>query len=356
MIPILRKWQQQYLSQEEAIVLILMLAVSSIVLWLWGSIFFPIIAAVIFAYILQGMINRLQNWGMPFYVAFLITFFAFIGLCTGLILIVLPVVWRQCVALSRELPFIFSQLQDILLALQKQYPTFINTGSIREWSESLTSEVASIVQHLLQAWIASLQHIIRFTIYIILIPILIFFLLKDKDKIIKTVEQYLPRKRTFLVQIWRDMDINITGYLRGKVIEMLVVGITSYICFVLFGLNYAALLALGSGLSVFVPLIGAIVITIPIVIIAFLQWGMEPIFLWLCVSYIVLQLLDGYLLVPLLFAETVNISPLTILISILIFGGLWGFWGVFFAIPLVTFIKVLLNTWPQKRKDVADPS
>jgi putative permease len=102
------------------------------------------------------------------------------------------------------------------------------------------------------------------------------------------------------------------------------------------------------GLSVIIPYIGAAVVTLPIALIAWFQWGWSSEFGWVLIVYGVLQALDGHLLVPLLFSEVVNLHPVAIIIAILVFGGLWGFWGVFFAIPLATLVQAVMQAWPRK--------
>ncbi len=113
--------------------------------------------------------------------------------------------------------------------------------------------------------------------------------------------------------------------------------------FLLFGLNYSLLLAVLVGFSVLIPYIGAFVVTIPVVGVALFQFGAGTEF-WSCFAvYLIIQALDGNLLVPVLFSEAVNLHPLVIILSVVIFGGLWGFWGVFFAIPLATLIKAVIH-------------
>jgi len=97
------------------------------------------------------------------------------------------------------------------------------------------------------------------------------------------------------------------------------------------------------GLSVLVPFVGALVATLPIAIIGFFQWGLTANFWWLLVIYQIIQLLDGNVLVPLLFSEMVNLHPLAIIVAVVFFGGIWGLWGVFFAIPLATLVQAVLN-------------
>jgi putative permease len=111
------------------------------------------------------------------------------------------------------------------------------------------------------------------------------------------------------------------------------------------------LLAVLVGLSVIIPYIGASVVTLPVVLIAWFQWGWGSTFVWLTIAYLIIQVLDGNVLVPLLFSEVVNLHPVAIIVAILVFGGIWGFWGVFFAIPLATLVQAILSAWPRKASD-----
>jgi putative permease len=124
----------------------------------------------------------------------------------------------------------------------------------------------------------------------------------------------------------------------------------TYITFFLFGLDYAFLLSVIVGISIFIPYIGGIVVTVPVVAIAFFQWGLSAHFLWLIVAYFVTQLIDSNIIVPLLFSEAMDMHPVVIILAIIVFGGLWGFWGLFFAIPLAILVKALMESWPRTEK------
>jgi len=150
-----------------------------------------------------------------------------------------------------------------------------------------------------------------------------------------------------------EMNRQIANYIRGKVIEIVICGGVTYIAFVALGLNYAALLALLVGVSVVVPYVGAVVVTVPVMLIALFQWGWSDQFIYLMAVYGIIQTLDGNVLVPLLFSEAVNLHPVAIICAVLLFGGLWGFWGVFFAIPLATLFKAVLDAWPRQEPVVA---
>jgi len=135
---------------------------------------------------------------------------------------------------------------------------------------------------------------------------------------------------------------------RGKVLEIVIVAGVTSVTFSLLGVNYALLLGILTGLSVLIPYIGAAAATLPVFLIGFFQWGWSSELFYLMLAYGVIQALDGNVLVPLLFSEAVKMHPVAIVLAVLVFGGLWGFWGVFFAIPLATLCKAILNAWPTR--------
>ncbi len=100
--------------------------------------------------------------------------------------------------------------------------------------------------------------------------------------------------------------------------------------------------------------IGAFAVTLPVAMVGLFQWGLSPQFGYLILAYGIIQVIDGNVLVPILFSEAVNLHPLAIIVAVLVFGGLWGFWGVFFAIPLATLVKAVMNAWPHHIEKVED--
>ena len=166
----------------------------------------------------------------------------------------------------------------------------------------------------------------------------------------------LPKERPLLDAVGVEMNAQLGNYVRGKAIEFLLVGSVSFITFLFFGLNYAALLSVVVGLSVLVPFIGAAIVTLPVFVIAVLQFGWSLDLGWVMLAYAIIQFLDGNVLVPLLFSEAVDLHPITIIVAVLAFGGLWGLWGVFFAIPLATLIKAIYVAWPRAAEGDSPPA
>ena len=129
----------------------------------------------------------------------------------------------------------------------------------------------------------------------------------------------------------------------------------TFVVFKFLGLQFSLLLSVVTGFSVLIPYVGAFVVALPVAGVGFVQWGLQPEFYWVIISYGIIQFLDGNVLVPLLFSEAVNLHPVAIIAAVLLFGGLWGFWGVFFAIPLATVIQAILRAWP-RNMEAADSS
>jgi putative permease len=238
--------------------------------------------------------------------------------------------------------------EETLLKLPQEYPEILSEDAIRQFIVTSRTAITTMGQNILSISLASIPAIITALIYLILVPLMVYFMLKDKKAIVAWLSQFLPSERTLVTSLWHEMDIQIGNYIRGKVYEIIIVYMAAYLLFKFFGLNYASLLAIIVGLSVIIPYIGAAVVTIPVALVGYFQWGLGPDLAWLMLWYFVLQFLDGNVLVPLLFGDVVELHPVAIIVAILVFGGLWGFWGVFFAIPLATLVKALINAWPTK--------
>ena len=348
MLDIFHKWYRRYLFEEESILLLVLLLIGVVLLMTIGDILVPILASVILAYLMQGIASQLQKHGIPQWLSVTVAFAIFIGVFFGTTLLLLPLVWRQTVSLLGEMPRMLNQGLQYLSVLSAQYPDFLSQAQIDQWLAMAQTELAVLGQTLVTRTLATIPSIMLVMFYMIIIPILVFFCLKDREVIVGWLVSFLPEKRPFLSRIWREMDTQVANYARGKVIEIIIVGAVSYVCFTFLGLNYAALLGLLVGLSVIIPYIGATLVTIPVAMVAFFQWGFASEFYYVVGVYMVIQALDGNLLVPLLFSEAVNLHPVAIIHAVLFFGGVWGLWGVFFAIPLATLVKAVINAWPRR--------
>ena len=360
MFNIFSRWIDRYFADEEAVLVVVIIIASLAVLLSMGVVLAPMISAVIIAFLMQGVVARLQSWGLDHIFAVSVAFLILVGSLVVSLIYVLPALWRQVVTLLTEAPRMLKEGQDLLLLLPEKYPNLINGDQVKELIEGLRYELGQTGQIILSFSLAQLPIIIAIIIYLVLVPILVFFFLKDGRAMMHWFANVLPRERPLMQQIWREMNQQIASYVRGKVIEIVIVAGVSSAVFGLLGLNYALLLGITVGFSVLVPYIGAAVVTLPVAMIGFFQWGWTDNFWYLMIAYLVIQALDGNVLVPLLFSEAVKMHPVVIVLAVLVFGGLWGFWGVFFAIPLATLCKAIMTAWPtmvpEEEHDLASPS
>lgn len=353
---VLGKWVQRYFSDEGALLLFALLIASALVIFYLGGALVPVFASLILAFMMQGAVNRLTRIGVGRMLAVIVVFLGFVGFLTAFLLFVMPIAWRQSVNLFNELPRMVIEVQNLLLLLPQKYPDMISESQIRQLFGLAATEISQMGQWILTFSLSSVTGVMALLIYLVLVPILVFFFLKDSDALIRGWTAALPEKRDLLNQVWHEMDAQLANYIRGKAIEILIVGASTYVAFAILGINYAALLALLVGLSVLIPYIGAALVTVPVALIAFFQWGVSSDFMYLMIAYGVIQALDGNVLVPLLFSEAVNLHPVSIIVAVLVFGSLWGFWGVFFAIPLATLVKAVVTAWPDSGSGEASTS
>ncbi|MGZ7458905.1 AI-2E family transporter [Pseudomonas sp. Ma2-10] len=353
MFKVLRDWIQRYFSDEEAVVLAVLLFLAFTAVLTLGGMLAPVLAGMVLAYLMQGLVVTLERLRMPGGVAVGLVFALFMGLLLVFIVVVVPLLWHQLITLFNELPGMLAKWQSLFLLLPERYPHLVSDEQVLQAIEVARGEIGKFGQWALTFSLSSLPLLVNIMIYLVLVPILVFFFLKDREMIGQWVRGYLPRERALITRVAHEMNRQIANYIRGKVIEIFICGGVTYIGFVVLGLNYAALLALLVGVSVVVPYVGAVVVTVPVMLIALFQWGWSDQFIYLMAVYGIIQTLDGNVLVPLLFSEAVNLHPVAIICAVLLFGGLWGFWGVFFAIPLATLFKAVLDAWPRKEPVVA---
>lgn len=348
---ILDKWLGRYFSNEEAVLLAVMLAFFMILTATVGEYLGPAFAALIIAFLLQGVVNAFVRVGASQRMSVVVAFLLFlIGLVTILVGLV-PIVGRQMTLLLREAPDILERLQVFLASLPERYEDYVTAEQFEMIGLRVSEEVANLAEQVLSFSFSSFPSLFAIALYLLLVPVLVFFMLHDRETLVTFVTNLLPKKRPVMTSIWSEMNVQFANYVRGKAIEILIVGLLSYAAFLFMGLNYAALLALLVGLSVLIPYIGATVVTFPVLVVAYMQWGSSSEFFWLFMVYGAIQVFDGNVLVPLLFSEVVNLHPIAIIVAVLLFGGVWGFWGVFFAIPLATFVKAVFNAWPDSSAD-----
>lgn len=353
----IREWFRRHLADPQVVILTVLLLVGVLTVSITSAWLAPVFAALVLAYLLEGgvrVLERGRDW--PRFPAVVLVYLLFLVVVTALVLVMVPALWRQSAQLLVEVPQILAQGQTALMDLPGRYPDLISEAQVGQIMERVRNDITSMGQTVLQRSLASVVGLITIMVYLILVPLLIFFFLKDKELLLAWSRRFMPDEHGLVRRVWQDVDVQIGNYVRGKVWEIIIVWGVTAVAFSLLDLRYAMLLGFITGISVLVPYIGAAVVTLPVAAVAFFQfgWGWDT---GLVIgTYLLIQALDGNVLVPLLFSEVVDLHPVAIITAVLFFGGIWGFWGVFFAIPLATLIKAVIQAWPTHEEIAAAAS
>ena len=347
MLQLIRDWIDRHFSDPQILVLGFMLVIGFVFIIMFGDMLIPVFASIVIAYLLDGMVVRLARFKVPRMLSVMIVFLVFLACLLLLIIFLLPLLSRQIAQLVQQLPMMLAAGQSELMRLPERYPDIVSQTQIKQVLDFIGVELTALVKRLLSLSIASVRGVIAILVYLILVPLMVFFMVKDKQKILAWLANILPDNRLLASQVWREVNQQFGNYIRGKIWEILIVWSVSYVTFKLLGMQLTMLVSLMVGFSVLVPYVGVTVIFLPVALFAYFQWGLGNQFFYALIAYAIIQLLDGNLLAPLLLSEVVNLHPVAIIVAVLLFGGLWGIWGLFFAIPLATLVhavmKALLN-------------
>jgi putative permease len=342
---LIRSWINRYLSNPQILILgFLLLLGFGMVVWL-GRMLAPVLAAIIVAYLLEGVVAGLERRRLPRQASVLLVFILFMIALLALLVVVLPLLTRQVGQFIQDLPAMLAKGQALLLQLPDRYPNYITELQVRQITESLSDQTTRLAQKLLSFSVASVKGLIMAVVYLVLVPLMVFFFLKDKRAILDWVKSYLPENRGLARQVWAEVNQQIANYVQGKMLEILIISVLTYVVYKFMGLRFTIIVSLITGLSVLVPYIGVTVVAFPVALIAFFQHGLSADFVYAVAAYGVIQLFDGNLLAPLLLSRVVNLHPIAVIVAVLVFGGLWGMVGLFFAIPLGTLVHAVLKAW-----------
>ncbi len=342
----IKKFINRFFSNEESVYFAILLVTAFIFILIFGNVLLPVIISLVIAFLLNGLMETLISFNFSKRISFSITLLVFFGFYLSLFM-ALPSLGSEINNLLQNLPTIVATFQETLSSMNN----YFSEEDIELIFANLSSQISNLLSSALGQLAGTVSLMFNAILYAIMIPLMVFFFLKDKAELLPIAASVLPKENDFMKSVFSEMNGQLFNYVTGKFIEMLIVASFSYLVFAILNLPYAVLIAILVGLSVIIPIFGAILVTIPVVLIGLYEWGLTEPFYWLLGLYLIIQILDGNVLVPLLFSNRNNLHPVIIIISVLFFGGIWGFWGLFFAIPLATFIKAIINSWPDPIAD-----
>lgn len=330
---------------DGAVFVVLLFAFFALAFATVGDVLLPVVIAAVLSYVMLGVQGLISRWTPPI-ASFVVAYTLFLGFMLGVGLWLIPELVAQVVRLAGEVPEL---TRTMLVTVRSEIEAFDLPGA-EQFTSNISLEILDLANEYGRGLAASTptlaQSILTWLLYYVLVPVMVFFFMKDRDRISIYIYNLLPGDKGLATSIWRQMDGQMANYIRGKALEVAIVTLMAWALFASVGLQFGLLLAIATGLSVIVPVVGAFVVTIPVAVLALLQFGTEST-TWILISlYLILQFIDGYVIVPLIFSASMKLHPLVVITSVLFFGGVWGFWGAFLAIPLATLIKLVIENWP----------
>ena len=318
----------------------------SATLWLLGDILFPFIAGIAIAYFLDPIADVLEQWKIPRWgAAALLTLMAIFAVF-GVLLVIIPLLQTQLMELSLRAPGYMEVLKTKALEMMTIIRSQLTDADI----VAIKEKVGGAASADLIVWFGGVLSkiwgggaaILNLLSLLIITPIVTFYLLRDWDKIVETVEGWLPRRYAQTVrEQFLEINFVLSGFLRGQVLVCVLLGIFYAICLTVIGLDFGFVIGLGTGVISFVPYFGMLVGFVVGVGVAIAQFGeWQPIILVVAV-FVLGQFLEGNFFTPKLVGDKIGLHPVWIIFLLLVGGTLFGFTGILLAIPVGAVIGVL---------------
>ena len=339
--------QQQQLTLQQYLWIIGVAVIFALLVHLLGEILTPFLIGAILAYIGNPAVSFGEEHRVPRTVGTLVVLVVTILVVLGLILVLTPLVHSEFAQLLQRLP-------DLAVLLQTKFAPWLeekfgivlelDLASIKAMIADNMPDAQALTPKVLSSVKAGGTLILAIVINLALIPVVMFYLLRDWNVILKRVEELTPRRwLAKLHTVAAEVDDVLAEFLRGQASVMIVLAIYYAVALSIAGLQFAVPIGILTGLLVFVPYVGFGLGLILGVLAALLQWHGLPGFVAVLVVYGVGQLLEGYVLVPWLVGDRIGLHPVAVIFALLAFGQLFGFAGVLLALPASAVLLVALR-------------
>lgn len=322
------------------------------VVWLLailGPILAPFLLAGILAYICNPLVQRLCEKGAPPAAAVLLVMLMLGGFVALLVLALIPLIREETGQLIARLPDLLGLINDQVAPwLQQKFgirlKVYLTPNALRQFVTEHWEGVQGVLGTLWSSAASGGQVVFELVSALLLMPIALFYLLRDWNVLLARIEHMIPRPwHERVVSMAREVDSVLAEFLRGQLLVMMVLAVYYSIALAFAGSDYAVPLGLLTGLLVFIPYLGFASGFILSLLVALLQFnGWEPI-IGVLVVFGIGQVLESFVLTPFLVGDRIGLHPLAVIFALLAFGQLFGFFGVLLALPASAALLVGLR-------------
>lgn len=316
----------------------------------------PFAVAFVLAYILNPMVMFFKkSLFLPRILGIILSISIFAVAFLLLLILLVPMIYNQIGLLVNKLPVYRDYLDDTLIPLVISNLERLDQQVAQSAKESFTQSV----DDLLGMFVSMLNNLWSYTmatinalIMIFLIPVLLFYYMKDWDKISEHFYCLFPKNsQVFVKQIFLDIDKVLSGYIRGQLFVCFMWVVYYYIIFSLIGLDLAFILAILSGLSPLIPIIGPILAVLSTMIVGFFTFGFGPGLFYVIASHLIGAILDGIYVTPKIIGSSIGLSPVWVMFSVFTMGYILGPIGLLIGVPIAGIISVILRYATQSYKE-----
>ncbi len=308
----------------------------------------------VIAYLLDPVVVRLENRLLKRIHAITLIYAVLAIISIFSMAFLLPMLTISWDSFLHNLPQQLQQIKQALLSWQSTLPTRYGSEEITWLLDNLIGNADSMAEKA-GIWAYGFATRMFFNVFnLILAPILVFFMLNYKQKIMDTTALWIPeRRRDLILQIGREIDGSIGGYLRGQVMVSIVVALAVIPTLIWLGIPHPILCGIFAGAASILPFVGVILAMLPPLLFAWLTYGTGTIIMQVLAAFAVIYFLEGYLVKPLVFKESMNLNPLLTIIMVMALGELIGFWGILLALPITAALIITSQHW--LKGDFANP-
>ena len=328
-----------------------LLAIAAVIvylIWLLAPVLMPFAVAAMLAYLGDPLADRLERLGLSRIWAATIVFVVLLVVVVGVLLLLIPLIARQVENLVNNLPRYGDWAQNVAWPwLQAQLhldPHTFDSDRLLQLIKTHIGSIGDVATNVLGKVSRSGVGIAVWLTNLVLIPVVAFYLLRDWDRLVATIDGMLPRSlQPTIAHLARESDAILGAFVRGQLLVMLALGVFYAAGLGLTGLSVGLLIGMVAGLLSFVPYLGFIIGFVAAMIAVLVQFGDWTHVLLVCGVFAVGQLLEGYVLVPKLVGDKIGLHPVAVIFAVLAGGYLFGFLGVLLALPAASVIVVLLR-------------
>lgn len=306
-----------------------------------------VIASFVFAYIINPMVKYFEEKGLKRIFSIALVYVIILGIITLILVLLIPKTITETRKLISDLPDIVNVAEKYFDSLTDKIP--FNNEMLNSIGDDFSKNVAKLITNIqvsFFSWISdfadNMQGYFSGILRVILVPVISFYILIDKEKILKYLKSKMPKSEKIdTITMVGDIDKALTDFVRGRLVMAIFVGFMTGIALLILKVDFAIVVGIVTAVADIVPYIGPFLGFLPAVLLAAIVNPMKA--LWVAIIFVIIQWVENNIIGPKILAESVGLHPLVVLLSLIVGGGVAGVWGMIFSVPIIATFKVIFK-------------